>query len=245
MWPSRRRSAVPRSVWRSPLFWRGARPSRRAVSSPTWPDMPDLANLADLAHVHLLLNHVPTVGMVLALGLLLMSFVRRNEHLKKISFEVFFLIALAIVPIYQSGVAAAEALKAQSDVSAAAITEHQDAALWGFILMAITGFMSWLGLWQFRRLGRPTRAMTGTVLVLAVLTTAVMARVANIGGDIHHPEILGGQYSSSEAAEGGAAFLSTDSIKRFVLENPWVWPASETLHFLGMSLMFGVLMIVN
>jgi hypothetical protein len=34
-------------------------------------------------------------------------------------------------------------------------------------------------------------------------------------------------------------------VARFVLENPWVWPTSETLHFLGMSLMFGVLLVVN
>ena len=40
--------------------------------------MPTLANQADLAHLHLLLNHVPTVGTILGLGLLLLAFVRRN-----------------------------------------------------------------------------------------------------------------------------------------------------------------------
>ena len=214
--------------------------------------MPTLANGADLAHIHLLLNHVPTVGMILALGLLLMSFVRSNDHLKKISFEIFFLIALAILPIYVSGVAAAEALTDLPDVSATAITQHQDAALWGLLLMAITGAAAWLGLWQFRRLGRPTGAMTATVLLLSVLTVVTMARVANVGGDIRHPEILGGQYSSSDASPDAAAeaaepspAVATGAIKQFVVENAWVWPTLETLHFLGMSLMFGVLMVVN
>ena len=36
----------------------------------------------NLAHLHLVMNHVPTVGAVAALGLLLLAFVRRNEHLK-------------------------------------------------------------------------------------------------------------------------------------------------------------------
>ena len=207
--------------------------------------MPDLANLADLAHVHLLLNHFPTVGTILGLGLLLLSFVRRNDHLRKVSLEVFFLIALATIPVYESGVAAAAALDGQSGVSAAAITAHQDAALWSFILMAITGAVAWLGLWQFRRIGRPTGAIVSAVLVLGSITVAVMARTANIGGDIRHPEILGGQYSSGTDVVAGTALLSPDSIKKFVLENPWVWPACEALHFLGMSLMFGVLLIVN
>ena len=35
----------------------------------------------NLAHLHLVMNHVPTVGSVAALGLLLLAFVRRNEHL--------------------------------------------------------------------------------------------------------------------------------------------------------------------
>ena len=205
--------------------------------------MPTLANLADLAHVHLLLNHFPTIGTILGLGLLLLAFVRRNDHLKKVSLEVFFLIALATIPVYESGVAAAEALKGQTGVSSVAMTAHEDAALLGFILMLITGAVAWLGLWQSRRIGRPTAGATAAVLVLSAVTVAVMARVANIGGDIRHPEILGGQYSSP--VETTSAWLTVASVKAFVLENPWVWPTAETLHFLGMSLMFGVLMIVN
>jgi uncharacterized membrane protein len=30
-----------------------------------------------------------------------------------------------------------------------------------------------------------------------------------------------------------------------VTTNPWVWPAAEALHFLGLSLLFGVLFAVN
>jgi len=206
--------------------------------------MPNLANLADLAHLHLLLNHFPTIGTILGLGLLLLAFVRRNDHLTKVSFEVFFLIALATLPVYESGVAAQEALKGQSGVSETAIAAHQDAALLAFILMAITGTAAWLGLWQYRRIGRPTTATVSAVLVLSVITVALMARAANMGGDIRHPEILGGQYSSGTET-AATAWLTSASIKTFVLEHPWVWPTCETLHFLGMSLMFGVLMIVN
>jgi len=157
--------------------------------------MPELANQADLAHVHLLINHFPTIGTILGLGLLLLSFLRKNDHLKKVSLEVLFLIALATMPVYVSGQAAAEALKGQSGVSAAAIVAHNDAALGSFIMMEITGFFAWLVLWRMRRIGWPTKGLTYTVLVLSVMTIAAVARAANIGGDIRHPEISGGQYA--------------------------------------------------
>jgi uncharacterized membrane protein len=206
--------------------------------------MPSLANLADLAHVHLLLNHFPTVGTILGLGLLLLAFVRRNDHLHKASLEVFFLIALATLPAYVSGVAAQQALKGETGVSAAAMATHGDAALLAFIVMEIAGAVAWLGLWQFRRIGRPSAATLTAVLLLSVVDVALMARAANLGGDIRHPEILAGQYSSP-AGTTTAAWLRSASIGRFVLDHSWVWPTCETLHFVGMSLMFGVLMVVN
>ena len=208
--------------------------------------MPNLANLADLAHLHLLVNHFPTIGTILGLGLLLMSLVRKNDHIKKVGLEVIFLIAILTLPVYVSGQAAAEALKGQAGVAAAAIVAHNDAALGSFIMMEITGFFAWLALWRMRRIGRPTSGLTYTVLVLSVLTVAAVARASNIGGDIRHPEIEGGQYSGLFGASASSApFLSAAAIKDFVLQHPFVWPTCETLHFIGMSLMFGVLMIVN
>jgi hypothetical protein len=207
--------------------------------------MPELANQADLAHVHLLVNHFPTIGMILGVGLLLLSFIRKNDHLKKVSLEVLFLIALATLPVYVSGQAAAETLKGQTGVSAEAILAHNDAALASFILMEITGFFAWLLLWRMRRIGWPTTGLTYTVLVLSVLTVAAVARAANIGGDIRHPEISGGQYAGLFGQSSGTPLISAAAIKDFVLQHPFVWPTCETLHFLGMSLMFGVLLIVN
>jgi uncharacterized membrane protein len=205
--------------------------------------MPDIATPGDLAHIHLLINHFPTIGTILGLLLLVLSFARKNEHLRKVSFEVFFLIALATIPVYESGVAAAEQFKTQPALQPA-ILLHQDAALNAFILMEITGFLSWLALWRIRRIGRATTGLTGAVLLFSVLTMAVVAFAANLGGDIHHPEILQSEYTSP-IAPTSIIWISATTVRKFVLQNRWVWPACETLHFLGMSLMFGVLMIVN
>ena len=204
--------------------------------------MPAIATPGDIAHVHLLINHVPTIGSVLALFVLLLSFARRNEHLRKVSFEIFFLVALATIPAYESGVASAEQFKTQPAL--AAVRMHQDAALSALILIEFTGFIAWLELWQMRRIGRATHVLTGTVLMASALTIAVVALAANLGGDIRHPEILESKYTSL-VAPSSILWISTTAVQPCVRHAPWVWPTCETLHFLGMSLTFGVLMIVN
>jgi hypothetical protein len=196
----------------------------------------------NIPHLHLLLNHVPTVGMVAGVGLLLLALVRRNDHLLRASLEVLFVVALATLPVYLTGVAAEQAIGEMQGVATAAIETHETAALFAFIWMQVTGLVAWLGLWQRRRRPRLPRAIVGAVLLLSMVTLATMARAAAIGGEIRHPEIL---VSAGAAAGTPGGWLTAGGIEEFVTGVPWVWPAAETLHFLGLCLVFGVLLTVN
>jgi hypothetical protein len=195
----------------------------------------------NITHLHLLMNHVPTVGTAIGLGLFLLSWVRRNDHLKHASLEVFFLISVVTLPVYLTGVAAQLVIEGRPDVSAAAITAHHDAALLAFILMMLTGFVAWLALWQFRRHGRAAGWTSGAILLLAVLTLAAVAPAASIGGEIRHPEI---KLDENAIAPAGI-WISAAAVKDQLTNVPWIWPAAETLHFIGLSLLFGVLFVVN
>src|SRR5438128_1778583 len=104
----------------------------------------------NVAHVHLLLNHFPTIGFGIGLGLFLVALIGKNEELKRAGLVIFFLIAALAIPTYLSGNAAQEVLKDRTDLSQPLIRAHEDAALLAFMLMEITGFVAWLGIWQFR-----------------------------------------------------------------------------------------------
>jgi hypothetical protein len=194
-----------------------------------------------IPHLHLLLNHVPTVGTVVGVGLLLLALVRRNDHLVHSSLEVLFAVAMLTLPVYLTGVAAEEAVQGLTGVAGEAIKTHESAALLAFIWMQVTGLVAWLGLWQSRRNSRASRGTVASVLLLSVLTLVLMARAASIGGEIRHPEIA----ANALAAAAGPGFLTSARIGTFVTDFPWVWPAAETLHFLGLCLVFGVLLAVN
>ncbi|HEY1309167.1 MAG TPA: hypothetical protein VGF24_36750 [Vicinamibacterales bacterium] len=188
------------------------------------------------------MNHVPTVGSVAALALLFLGYARRDEHLKHVGLEVLFVIAVLTLPVYVSGVAAHQEIRKIKEVSDDAIRVHQDAALIGFTVMEFAGFVAWVALWQWRRHGRAVRGLVPAATVLLVLAFAVMARAANLGGDIRHPEILAGGIS---APAGDPERFMTWTINQVAVYSRWAWPAAETVHFLGLSLSFGVLLAVN
>jgi hypothetical protein len=200
--------------------------------------MPSITSL-NLAHIHLLLNHVPTIGSVVVLGLLVVAFIRRDEGLKLVGLEVLFAIALLTLPAYMTGAAAFQKLRGQPGISDTAIRLHQDVALYGFTWMECAGFIGWVALWQARRHGRAARGLVATATAFLIVAFAVMARAANLGGDIRHPE-LGGAALTIASAE----FLAS-KISDVMVNSPWAWPASETVHFLGLSLTFGVLLAIN
>jgi hypothetical protein len=72
-----------------------------------------------------------------------------------------------------------------------------------------------------------------------------MARAANIGGEIRHAEIRASQGTVETAApvapQGGLA----RTVGSFVTDTPWMWPTCETLHFVGLSLLCGVVFLVD
>jgi hypothetical protein len=213
------------------------------------------------------LNHVPTLGAVLVLSLLVLAFVRRNEHLTHVALEILFVIAVVTMPVYITGVGAHRELRGRPEVSEVIIREHQDAAIYGFTALEFAGFVGWLALWQTRRRGRPSPVIVPATAVLLLLSLAIMGRAANLGGEIRHPEMSGVAETATSAlgsapgqapgqAQGPApgqdgqtvdpyAHFLAARISEYMVNSPWAWPAAETIHFLGLSLSIGVLLAVN
>jgi hypothetical protein len=157
--------------------------------------------IANTAHVHLLLNHVPTIGFGIGLLLFLAGLVGKSDVLKRTSLVLFFVVAVVAIATFVSGNAAEAVLTGTGrtdfppGVSPAAIRAHEDAALLAFGLMEVTGFFSWLALWQWRRVTASSRLPgwnVPIVVVLSLVTFGLMARAAELGGDINHPEIREG-----------------------------------------------------
>jgi hypothetical protein len=193
------------------------------------------------AHLHLVLNHVPTLGTAVALALLLLALIRRHEVLVHVGLEVLFVIALVTMPVYVTGAAAYAHLRDGAEFSDIAARMHQDAALTGFAVTEFAGFVAWVALWQSRRTGHAGRGLVAAATLLSVLALAIMGRAATLGGEITHPEIRAeGVASPVGATDGEEADVNNQfvaaRISEYMVNSPWAWPAAETVHFLGVLL---------
>src|SRR5262245_15471525 len=197
-----------------------------------------MLNSLNAQHLHLLLNHFPTVGYAIGVGLFLVAVFLSGSELKQASLVIFIAIALVSLPTYLSGNAANFALKEKAQLSETLVQAHQDAALLGLIFMELTGLFAWLEMWRVRYLARPMNWNLMVVIVLSLATFGLMARAANIGGEMRHPEIR-------PAAESSVWPQTAVMAKAFVIDNPWVWPAAEIFHFIGLTMIFGTVLLVN
>ena len=115
-----------------------------------------------LAHVHILLNHFPTIGMIVGMGLYILSLFWNSDDVKRASLTVIFGIAAIAIATYISGSAALQQKSRRlPGVSKQAAIAHQDAALLALAFMELTGLAAWLALWQFRRIGRIAKGIQG------------------------------------------------------------------------------------
>jgi len=193
----------------------------------------------DLAHIHLLLNHFPTIGYIIGVGLFLLAVIANSNDLKRASLLILLGISLIAIPTYLSGNGAQDAIKSLPGVSQARIEAHEGAAFAAMGFMEFTGAFAWLALWQFRRLARVPNWNVTVILVLSLVSVVLMARASNMGGEIRHAELLA---SPGTVPPGGGLARMVGS---FITDTRWTWPTCETLHFVGLSLLLGVVLLVD
>jgi len=202
----------------------------------------------DPTHLHLLLNHVPTVGFGIGIALFIGSMVARSSDLKQASLVVMVGVALLTIPTYATGNAAQTNLQDRGEISDGSnggtvtlslIETHEGAAYLGLGMMEVTGALAWLALWQFRRRSTVSPGLNTAVLLMSLATLGVMAMAANVGGMINHPEIRGTTEVTTFAGHFGRI------VGDYVRDTPWTWIVSETLHFVGLSMLIGIILLID
>jgi len=141
------------------------------------------------AHVHLMINHFPVVGVFGAIALLVYSLARKSEEIKRVSFGLFVLLALITLAVFFTGQAAEDSVKKLPNVTEAYIGRHEEMADLSLVLMETLGLAALAGLLFLRSSGSIPKWIVVIVLLLSLVTAAVVGFTANLGGQIRHTEI--------------------------------------------------------
>lgn len=142
-----------------------------------------------LVHLHLLLNHLPIVGVPLIAALLMYGMLRRQRDVQRAALAGFLLLAVLTVPAYLTGEPAEEAIEHAPGVASALIDRHETLATIAMILTAGLGVLSALGLF-FSRRDRPVpRILLAGGVTLSLLAIGALIPTGYYGGQIRHEEI--------------------------------------------------------
>lgn len=150
-----------------------------------------------LVHFHLLLSHVPVVGIMFALVIFAGALLFRESISIKFALSVSVALAVVAVAVYFTGGAAEEAVENLAGVTESAIEQHEEAAEVTTVAMGLLGALSMGALLLFRKNPVP-RWVAVSGLAGTVALSALMGWTANLGGQIRHTEIRSGNLQQGD-----------------------------------------------
>jgi uncharacterized membrane protein len=141
------------------------------------------------AHLHLLVNHLPVVGMLVALVFFIVALIRKNDLLVKAALWMFVVLGVVTIAVFLTGDPAAEMVEILPGIAAPEIGAHADAAERALIGTIILAVLASIGLISYRRRVRFPGWFLIIILAVAITVSGLMGWTANQGGKIRHTEI--------------------------------------------------------
>jgi hypothetical protein len=145
-------------------------------------------------------SHLPVIGVLLLIPLLLIALVRRSDELSRLALWAAAGIALSAVVVYLTGESTEEGIERLAGISKTLIERHEEIALISTIALGVFGVLALVTLFRMR--GKPlSRGIVVSALVSVVGLSGAFAWTANLGGKIRHSEITTAVASGPSADE--------------------------------------------
>ncbi len=141
------------------------------------------------AHVHLLLNHVPILGSLFALCLLLYGIFSKSEAVIKAALLTLVVSTLIAIPAFLSGEEAEHLVEPILGINENAMEEHEDMAEIAFWSMVMAGAVALGTLVAIRSTKFVSMMLLWVNVVMLAIVFVLMARAGLSGGEIRHSEI--------------------------------------------------------
>lgn len=139
------------------------------------------------AHWHLLVNHLPIIGNLFSILILLLGMFRRSIPIVNLSLVLLVACAVFSVIASQTGESAEHYLKGLNAVDETYLERHVGAANIANYGMIAVGALALITLF-FKRI-RNSIFMPYLILFASITVFVLMARAGKLGGEIMHKEI--------------------------------------------------------
>ena len=163
----------------------------------------------DATHLHLVVNHLPIVGVLLSIPLLLLALWRRHDRGALLAaVTVLALSGAGAGAAFLSGEPAEERVEDLPGVSESAVEAHEERAATATVVAGLAA-LSGLGLLAlaWRRSGPAPAAWFAVPIASTLVAAAAMAATGASGGAIRHSELAP---TAGEGPAGRFALASRD-----------------------------------
>jgi uncharacterized membrane protein len=159
------------------------------------------------AHLHMVVNHFPITGTILAVGILIGGIIIKNKAVKNTSYWVFIVAAIFGALSMSTGEGAEEIVKDMPTVGWEIIHEHEEIAEKLALLLYLLAALSLLALYLNFKKNTKEKLISYIVVAIGIASLFVIQKVGTSGGEIRHTEIrenpmgLNKENSSTEESE--------------------------------------------
>lgn len=141
------------------------------------------------AHLHMVVNHFPIIGIIFGFGILIVGLILKNKTLINTSYVLFIVAAIFGAFSMGTGEGAEELVEDMPNIGKQIIHEHEELAEKLAILLYVLAGLSLAGL--YLNFKKHSKAKPLSFLILSVVTVGLflVQKVGTSGGEIRHTEI--------------------------------------------------------
>ncbi len=141
------------------------------------------------AHLHMVVNHFPIIGIILGLGVLIIGVVLKNKTVINTAYGLFIVGAIFAALSMATGDGAEEMVENFPNIGKQIIHEHEEIAEKLALVLYILGVVSLIG-WYLNIKNHSKAALVSFLAItLAIVGVFLAQQTGTTGGEIRHTEI--------------------------------------------------------
>lgn len=141
------------------------------------------------AHLHLMINHIPVLGALAVLALLILSAFKNNRDIYQLTLVAAILVGVLTIPVFLSGEPAEDIVEKLPLVGKSLIEEHEDFSKFGLISTEIVAALALVATVLYFKSNRFSKRLLILAIFVALINSGFMVYTAYLGGRIVHAEI--------------------------------------------------------
>ena len=141
------------------------------------------------AHLHMVVNHFPIIGTILAIGILIAGLLSKNRSIINTSYVLFVIGAIFGILSMNTGEGAEELVEDMPGIGWKIILEHEELAEKMVLLLDILGVLSLVGFYFQYKKNAKEKLVSYIILLIGIASFFVIQKVGTSGGEIRHTEI--------------------------------------------------------